>query len=266
MKTFAEILDSAPAKHVVLAPAPVGKIPADAAAITRQGHMLTALSGGVESVKEACRMVREKEADILMQGDISLSSFFDLLEEEGVKRSDLSYVTLLEDKGLNKLVLLTDTYIHNFPSLDDKISILNRAIEVTQLLGLKNPKVAALSAIETVNTAISSTVDAAVLSKMSQRRQFKAVVEGPIDIDAILSKKAAEIKGVKSPIPGNMDILLFPDIETAFALSQAFTAIGALPAAGVLLGSFPIIINPRFLLSARKEVEVALQALRVDTS
>lgn len=260
MKNFDDIIKSAPAKHIVMAPAPRGR--ALPVALGSAGHSLTLLPGEGEAVKEACRMVREKEADILLQGDMPLGEFFAILTEVGVNREELSFVTVLESKEQKKLLLLTDTYIHNFPSLEQKINILNRVIAFARMLGIENPKVAALSAIETVNTAIPSTVDAAVLSKMSQRRQFQAVVEGPLDIDAVLDKAAAEIKGVDSTVCGDADIILCPDIETATALSQAFTYIGTYPAAGVLLGTFPLVINPRLIPADFKEVEIALAALR----
>ena len=221
------------------------------------------MAGEGEAVKEACRMVSNKEADILMQGDMPLSEFFTILIEEGVQREALSFVTVLESKKQNKLVLLTDTYIHNFPTLEQKINILHRVIVFARLIGIEMPKVAALSAIESVNVAIPSTVDAAVLSKMSQRRQFQAIVEGPLDIDAAVSQVAAEKKGVASTVCGDADIILCPDIETATVLSQAFTYIGTYPAAGVLLGTFPLVINPRLIPSDFKEVEIALAALRV---
>lgn len=258
MKTFAEIVAGALPRRIILAPVPAGSIPPVAEAITGGKHKTM----GVETVKEACRMVRDKEADILMQGDVSLSDFFVLLKEEGVKREGLSFATVMENKKLNKLLLITDTYIHNFPGLEQKIKILNGAIAFSHLLGVVNPKVAVLSAIETINVAIPSTVEAAVLSKMSERQQFQAIVEGPLDIDAVLQKTAADTKGIDSPVPGDTDIILCPDIETAFALSQAFTFIGAYPTAGVLLGVFPIVISPRIIPSTCKEVEVALQALR----
>lgn len=264
MKTFDELINNAPAKHIVMAPAPRDKVLPAVSGST--GHRLTLLPGKGEAVKEACRMVRNKEADILMQGDMPLDEFFAFLEEEGVKREELSFVTVLENKKQNKLLLLTDTYIHNYPTLEQKINILNRVIAFARRIGIETPKVAALSAIETVNVAIPSTVDAAVLSKMSQRRQFQAMVEGPLDIDAVLAKAAAEKKGVNSTVSGDADIILCPDIETATVLSQAFTYIGAYPAAGVLLGPFPIIINPRLIPADFKEVEIALAALRAGES
>jgi phosphate butyryltransferase len=259
MKTFDEIIKCALAKHIVMAPAPRTSV---VPTLGSSGHRLTLLPGKRESVKEACRMVREKEADILMQGDMPLVEFFAVLKEEGMKREELSFVTVLEHKKQNKLLLLTDTYIHNFPTLEQKMSILSSVIAFAGLIGIEAPKVAALSAIETVNAAIPSTVDAAVLSKMSQRKQFQAVVEGPLDIDAVLSKVAAGIKGVDSTVCGDADIILCPDIETATVLSQAFTYIGTFPTAGVLLGTFPVVINPRLIPIDFKEVDIALAALR----
>jgi len=151
------------------------------------------------------------------------------------------------------------------PGLEEKISILNKVIELAEILEIENPKVAALSAIETVNPAIPSTVDAAVLSKMSERQQFKALIEGPLDIDAILNLSAATRKNVNSPVSEDMDIILCPDIETAYSLSQAFTFLGNFPTAGVLLGTpFPVIINPEFIPLNNKAVEVAINALRCE--
>ena len=149
MKTFNEIIKSAPAKHIVMAPAPRGKVLS--AVSGTAGHSLTLLPGEGEAVIEACRMVREKEADILLQGDMPLGEFFTFLIEAGIKREALSFVTVLESKQQNKLLLLTDTYIHNFPTLEHKINILNRVIDFARLIGIEPPKVAALSAIETVN-------------------------------------------------------------------------------------------------------------------
>lgn len=257
MRTFAEILQNTKPLHIVVAPAVGDGIDW----LPGREHKVTRLAGPV-AVSKACRMIREKEADILVQGDIKLADFWAALEKEGVKKDNLSHVTLLENRQLGKLLFITDTYIHNFPPLEQKIRILDNVITFAGLLGINNPRVAALSAIETVNPAIASTVDAAVLSRMSQRRQFQAVVDGPLDIDAILSVTAAEKKGVAGTVSGNADIILCPDIETATILSQAFIYIGSYPAAGVLLGTFPTVINPRFIPPTYKNVEIALQSLR----
>jgi len=265
VKTFAEILKRAPARRIVTAPSPEGAALPDnlEEELLRRGHAVTAPEGGEEhSVKEACRLLKNRQADMLLQGNISLQRLFDLLEAEGILGKNPCFVSVFEDRVHHKLLLMSDTYMHDFPDLQQKIACLNRAIELAEALSMEKPKVAVLSAIETINPAIPSTSEAAVLSKMSDRGQLNALVEGPLDIDAVIQREAAELKGIKSPVPGDPDIILCPDIETAFALSQAFTFIGSFPTAGVLLGTFsPVIINPRLIPPAHKAVEVAIHAL-----
>lgn len=113
MKTFAEILRQAAPRHVVVAPAAQN----DNGRLLGKEHKVTCLDG-TEAVAEACRMIRENEADILLQGDMPLADFFLALEKVGARRDTLSHVTVLENKRLNKLLFITDTYIHNFPTLE----------------------------------------------------------------------------------------------------------------------------------------------------
>ena len=215
----------------------------------------------VSQVEEALRMVRENEADVLVQGNITIPEFFKILEGEGVKKENLCFTLVFEDLIRGKLLFLADAYIHDFPSLEEKIGICRELVDFVKLFGIK-PKVAALAAIETVNPAIRSTVDAAVLSKMSHRGQIDAEVEGPLDIDSALSKVAAKRKGVDNEVSEDVDVLLCPDIESTFALCHFLTEVGKFPAAGVLLGAEPIVIHPRFIPNKNKAVEVALSALR----
>jgi len=215
----------------------------------------------VGEVEEALRMVREDEVDVLVQGSITIPKFFEVLGKEGVRRENLCFTLVFEDLIRGKLLFVADAYIHDFPSLEEKFGICEEVVDFVKLFGIK-PKVAALAAIETVNPAIVSTIDAAVLSKMSQRRQIDANVEGPLDIDTALSKVAAKRKGVDNEVSGDVDVLLCPDIESSFALCHFLTQIGNFPVAGVLLGTEPIVIHPRFIPVENKAVEVALSALR----
>ncbi len=272
MKTFAEILEQAPACRVLIAPAPgsnskginnswLETVKED---LLRRGNEVRYQEGsGEQAVKDACSAVKNGQADMLMQGDIPLERFYALLEEEGILEKTPCFASLFEDRVRNKLFLVADTYIHDFPGLKEKIAFVNKMIELAGILGMETPKIAVLSAIETVNPAIPSTAEAAVLSKMSQRGQFNALVEGPLDIDALAKQEAARLKGVDSPVPGDYDAILGPDIETAHALSQAFTFIGRYPTAGILLGTHkPVIIHPGFIPRENKAVEVAIHALQ----
>jgi phosphate butyryltransferase len=127
------------------------------------------------------------------------------------KGGTASYISVFPLLKREKLILITDTFLNDFPGLVEKQGILNNALQLARRLGIETPNVAVLAAIEQVNPGIPSTLDAAILSKMGERRQFgKAVVEGPIDIDCALSKVAADRKGLQMPVTGNATFIWFP--------------------------------------------------------
>ncbi|MFA7465661.1 MAG: phosphate acyltransferase, partial [Syntrophales bacterium] len=131
------------------------------------------------------------------------------------------------------------------------------------VLGIDAPKIAALSAIEQVNPAIPSTLDAAILAKMSERKQFgAAVIEGPLDIDCAVSAGAAMRKGVQSPVTGRADIYLTPNVESGYLTAQLNVFIAGMPMAGVLMGtSHPVILDLPWVSIESKPVEAALAVL-----
>ncbi|MGZ6275780.1 MAG: phosphate acyltransferase, partial [Syntrophales bacterium] len=149
------------------------------------------------------------------------------------------------------------------PGVTEKQLILAQAIKLAGLLGIEVPKVAVLAAIEQVNPSIPSTLDAAILSKMAERRQFgNAIVEGPLDIDCALSHVAAARKGLKSVVTGNVDIYLAPEIESGYLLTQSLVFIGKMEMAGVLMGmTNPVILNLPFVTRENRLVEIALACL-----
>jgi phosphotransacetylase len=125
------------------------------------------------------------------------------------------------------------------------------------------PKTAVLAAIEQINPKISSTLDAAILSKMAERGQFnQAIVEGPLDIDCTLSQLAAERKGVKSVVTGNADIYLVPEIDSGYLLAEALVFFGRMQMAGVVMGTVkPVILDLPFVSRQDRIVEIALACL-----
>lgn len=222
------------------------------------GQALADISGGMPVVfRDAdIRTARMKALDMAMEGDADLyldtgpldSEFFSCLVDKSkglIRRGLLSYVSILEIPKEGRITLLTDTMINAMPSLKEKIHILENALSVTDGLGMQEPKIAALAPLELVNPAIPSTADAAVLSKMSERGQFrKAVVEGPLGLDNAESAFAAKQKGINSPVPGNVDVYLFPDLESAQHTAQFLVWLGQCRACGILAGTrFPIIIR-----------------------
>ncbi len=215
---------------------------------------------------KAIQMIRENQADILMQGDMDHQIFIDsvLDGEKGLLNAKLaSFVSVFQLLKRDKLILITDTYLNNYPSLVEKQLILENALSLARILKVDSPKVAALASIEQVNPGIPSTLDASILSKMSQRRQFgDVIVEGPLDIDCALDKNAALRKGVNSIVTGNVDIYLTPDIEVGYPLAQLLVFIGKMQMAGVLMGtSKPVILDLPFVSNENKVAEIALAAL-----
>lgn len=218
------------------------------------------------AIYKAIQIIKENQADILMQGNVPHQMFIDSIldREKGLLRNKLaSFVSVFQLLKRDKLILVTDTYINSFPTLAEKQLILENALGLVRIFEVDSPKVAALASIEQVNPSIPSTLDASILSKMSQRMQFgDVIVEGPLDIDCALDKDAALRKGVNSIVTGNVDIYLAPDIEVGYPLAQLLVFIGKMQMAGMLMGtSNPIILDLPFVSNENKVAEIALAAL-----
>ncbi len=219
------------------------------------------------ALSRALAAVRSGAADIVMQGGIPAPDFAAALKDQaqglGRKGATVSYVSLYQLQKRDKLILVTDTFLNNRPTLVEKQQILANALELARLLGMESPKVAVLAAIEQVNPGIPSTLDAAILAKMGDRRQFgKALVEGPLDIDCALSQAAAGRKGVQSPVTGNVDVYLVPEIDTGHLLAEALVFFGGMRTIGAVLGtSRPALLNMPFVTDDNRLVEIALASL-----
>jgi phosphate butyryltransferase len=295
MNSFKDILEAA--KHggvkKLVVPRPVAaELPflADASAaglispcFVGDGKSLKALIGGsplaagkYELIEEndpqqvlgrALAAVRTGSGDILMQGGVAHQELLDALsgKEQGLlpKGGIISFVSVFPLLKREKLILVTDTYINNHPTLVEKQQILANALQLARILGIETPKTAVLAAIEQVNPGIPSTLDAAILSKMAERRQFgKAIVEGPLDIDCALSQVAAERKGLQSVVTGNVNIYLVPEIDTGHLLAEALVFFGRMQTAGVVMGTAkPVILNLPFVSYENRMVEIALASL-----
>jgi phosphate butyryltransferase len=221
------------------------------------------------SLLRAVSMIKENQADILMQGGIEPQTFVNAVldTKNGLLNSKLaSFVSVFQLLKRDKLILVTDTYINNTPSLPDKQMILENALRLAGILEIASPRVAVLAAIEQVNPGIPSTLDAAILAKMGERKQFGDVmVEGPLDMDCALNQKAAARKGVNSIVTGNVDIYLAPEIDTGYALAQLLVFIGRMQMAGVLMGTArPVILDLPFVSVENKIVEIALAVLMAE--
>lgn len=201
-----------------------------------------------EARTKALGLVQNGEAEILLDTGPLDTVFFSLVADKRTGHNDkhiLSYVSILMAPKDSRLTLLTDTLINNQPGLEEKIAVTENAIRVAKALGIQRPKIAALSALELVNPALPSTLDSAILSKMSERGQFgDAVIEGPLAMDNAESASAARHKGINSPVPGDVDIYLFPDLESANLTAQFLAWVGRFQLGGILVGTgIPIVIR-----------------------
>ena len=172
----------------------------------------------VKSAALAVEMINKGEGDFLMKGLLSTDRYMKAILNKECGLMDpgaiLSHVTVTEPKNYHKLLIVGDVAVIPLPDLNQKIAITNYLIKTAHILGIENPKVGILSASEQVLPKIPSSVEAALIAKMAHRGQIKgAIVEGPLGFDMIIDRESALIKGVDSPVCGDADCILFPNIE-----------------------------------------------------
>jgi phosphotransacetylase len=175
----------------------------------------------------------------------------------------ISHVFLMDTPAYDRTILITDAAINIVPELEDKIHIVQNAIDLAIALGIKQPKVALLSAVETVNPKIKSTLDSAALCKMADRGQITGgVLDGPLSFDTAISKKAAAIKKLVSPVTGQADILVVPDLESGNMLAKQLEYLGGAHLAGIVLGArVPAILTSRADSAATRLTSCAVAVL-----
>lgn len=215
----------------------------------------------------AVELVRNGEADVVMKGHLHTDALMHpLLDKDHglrVPGRRVSHVFVVELPSHPKLLGVTDAAINIAPDLNAKAEILQNAVELFVLLGIERPKVAVLSAVETVNPAIASTLDAACLTLMARRGQLHgAIVDGPLAFDNAISAAAAKEKGIVSEVAGDADILLVPDLVSGNILAKNLGYLAGGVAAGVVLGlSAPVVLTSRADLPAARLASLALAAL-----
>lgn len=215
---------------------------------------------------EAVKLVSSGHADMLMKGLVDTATFLRsvLNKEVGLRTGNLmSHVAVFEVEGWDRLLFLTDAAFNTYPEIKDKVGMINNAVTVAHSCGIELPKVAAVCPVEVVNTAMQSTVDAALLAKMSDRGQFKGcIVDGPFALDNAISEEAAHHKGVKGDVAGKADVLLLPNIETANVMYKTLTYFSKSKNGGLLVGtSAPVILTSRADSFETKVNSIALAAL-----
>ena len=202
------------------------------------------------AAEKAVQLVRDGRAELLMKGSLHTDELLSAVvaKETGLRTARrISHVFIMDIPTYHKLLVVTDGAINITPGLEDKADICQNAIDLAESLGLKNPKVAILAAVEEVTSKMPSTIDAAALCKMADRGQIKGgILDGPLAFDNAISKSAAETKGIHSSVAGDPDILLVPDLEAGNILAKQLTYLAGAESAGLVLGArVPIILTSR---------------------
>ncbi|MGE4544794.1 MAG: bifunctional enoyl-CoA hydratase/phosphate acetyltransferase [Pedobacter sp.] len=203
-----------------------------------------------EAAEKAVHLVVDGKADVVMKGDLHTSVFMRavLNKEKGLnagqKMSECTIIEKIQGEGLQ---CITDCAMNISPNLEDKKQIIDNAVNLLIKLGVQKPKVALLSALEVVNPSMPDTIDAAVLCKMADRGQIKnAIIDGPLALDNILSLEAAKKKKIESPVAGDADIIVAPDMTVANVLRKAITFYANKMTTTTLVGAkAPVVMTSR---------------------
>ena len=202
------------------------------------------------AAEQAVELVRKGAAELLMKGSLHTDELLGAVvaRDTGLRTARrMSHVFIMDVPTYHKVLLITDGAINIAPTLEDKVDICQNAIDLLILLGVERPKVAILAAVETVTSKMAATLDAAALCKMAERGQIVgAGLEGPLAFDNAISKEAARVKGIDSPVAGDPDVLLVPDLESGNMVAKLLIFLGKADSAGLVLGArVPIILTSR---------------------
>jgi phosphate acetyltransferase len=202
------------------------------------------------SAEAAVRLVREGKAEMLMKGSLHTDELMSAVvaRDTGLRTARrISHCFIMDVPALERVLIITDAAVNVFPTLEDKVHIIQNAIDLAHALGKPQPKVAILSAMETVNPKVQSTIEAAALCKMADRGQITGgILDGPLALDNAINLTAAKIKKIESPVAGQADILIAPDLEAGNMLAKSLSFLAGADAAGIVLGArVPIILTSR---------------------
>ena len=221
----------------------------------------------MEAARWAVRIINEGHGDMLMKGLVSTDKYMRAIldKENGLMTPGaiLSHVTVMENPVYHKLLIVGDVAIIPLPELKEKIAITNYLIRVAHALGIEKPKVAVLAATEQVMPKMPACVDAALISKMADRGQIKgALVEGPLALDVAIDKESARIKKIKSPVAGDADCLVFPNIESGNVFYKANTKLAHGEQGAIVVGAkVPAVLSSRGDSIKTKLYSIALAAI-----
>jgi phosphate acetyltransferase len=230
-----------------------------------------AAADDADAARKCVTLCQSGRARAIMKGSLETAVLMhEVVSAEAGMRTGrrISHVFLLDVPSYPRPLLITDAAINIYPSLDEKVDIVQNAIDLAHLLGIALPNVAILSALETVHSQIKATVDAAALSKMAERGQIRgAVVDGPLAFDTAVSAEAAAIKLLNSRVAGVADILVVPDMESGNMLVKQLEYLGGAELAGVVVGArVPIILTSRSDSARARLASCAVAAIIVNST
>jgi phosphate butyryltransferase len=219
------------------------------------------------AASQAVAMVKAGKGDVLMKGSLSSDKYMKAIlnKEQGLMEPGaiLSHVTVIENSRYHKLLVVGDVAVIPIPELKEKTAILNYLVNTAKSLQIETPKVAVIAASEQVLPKMPACVDAAILAKMGERGQIKgAVIDGPLALDVAIDKESADIKGLKSPVVGDADCLLFPNIESGNVFYKSMTKLAGCEVGAMVVGAkVPCILSSRGDSVKTKLYSIALAAL-----
>jgi phosphate butyryltransferase len=224
----------------------------------------------VVATAEAVRMVKHDEADVLMKGLVGTDKFLKavLHKEKGLlpPKAVMSYVCAIEVPKYDKLLFISDTAVLPFPDLNQKIAMVNYSVNMARKFGIEEPKVALLSASEKVSKNFPNSINDSIICKMADRGQIKnCVVDGPLDVFLACDPESVKIKGIKTPINGEADVLIFPSIEASNTFYKGVMLFGGGELAGLIQGTIkPVVVMSRSESAKSKFYCIALSCLMAD--
>ena len=220
-----------------------------------------------KAAAKAVQMVRDKEADFIMKGLVSTDKYMRAILNKDCgllpPKATLSHVVVMECPNYHKLLVFSDAAIIPAPDFSQKMAIVKYVTQIANALGVQRPKVAMISATEQVLPKVESTTDAAILAKMGERGQLGNIdIDGPLALDVAIDKEAAEIKKIKSPVAGDADCLVFPNIESGNVFYKTNTKLANARQGAILVGATaPSVLSSRGDSVDAKLNSIALAAL-----
>ena len=229
------------------------------------GYNIVSSNGAEESLKTAIDMINAGNANAVMRGILESAGFMKAIVDKKnnlLKSGKLSLVGFFNPPKYHKLIAVSDIGLNMYPDLEGKKAIIENAVIMLNTLGFDEPKIAVMASVEKLNPKMPETVDACALKKMNQDGEIRnCVVEGPISFDLATSAESARIKGYTSPVAGDADLLVVPDITSGNLLAKSLTGMaGALTAGTVLGAKVPVVFTSRSAEASDKYYSIALAA------